>query len=93
MNFNQVDDVPLIIDAAAWAENEVGIEVVSLTGRRGSQILTHNLTLEFADRQVVPPNNLVKALLCPNRSDNSGSGIISENHRITCLASMTHPYG
>jgi hypothetical protein len=31
MNFNQVDDVPLIIDAAAWAENEVGIKVVSLT--------------------------------------------------------------
>ena len=53
MNFNQVDDVPLIIDAAAWAENEVGIEVVPLTGRRGSQILTQNLTLEFADTQVV----------------------------------------
>ena len=71
MNFNQVDDVLLIIDAAAWAENEVGIEVVSLTGRRGSQILTQNLTLEFADRQVVPPNNLVKALLRPNRMGDS----------------------
>lgn len=53
-----------------------------------AEVLISHLTSEFASGQIVLGMNARDALLCHKRPDNPGSGMISENHRITCWASQ-----